>query len=201
MWATMTPRCAEERVVARTWAERTAQLRARDPGADAFLAGTYMLLHDLDAAEVHIDRALALDGGCAWAWQRNGHLKVFRGRPEEAIECFQISGSLDLPGTLRGFNSFGLGFANFDAGRYAESARWWKRGMVESPAEWWANRFLAPTLGLLGRKDEALPRLRALRGAHPAWAYNRATPMLPNTDAFNDQVANGWESIGVHSSR
>ena len=167
MWATMTPRCAEERAVARTCAERAAQLRARDPSADAFLAGTYMLLHDLDAAEVHLDRALALDGGCAWAWQRKGHLKVFRDRPEEAIECFQISGSLDLTGSLYGFNSFGLGFANFDAGRYAEPARWWKRGMVESPAEWWANRFLAPTLGLLGRKDEALPRLRALRLAHP----------------------------------
>jgi adenylate cyclase len=159
------------------------------------------MLHDLDAAEMHVDRALALDGGCAWAWQRKGANKVFRGRSAEAIECFQISDSLGIADSLRSFNSFGFASASFEAGRYVEAARWWKRGMVESPGAVWANRFLAPAYALSGRKDEAVASLHALRRAFPEWAYDRSKSMLPNTDAFNDQAANGWESIGVRLSR
>jgi tetratricopeptide (TPR) repeat protein len=158
-------------------------------------------MHDLDAAEIHVDRAFALDGGCARAWRSSGYIKVYRGRPEEAIECFQISNSLDPTGTLRPFNFCGFASANFEAGRYREAAHWWKRGLMESPAEWWPNKFLTPTFALLSRKDEALASLHTLRRAVPEWVYNRASPMLPNTEAFNDQLANGWENIGVRISR
>jgi AraC-like DNA-binding protein/tetratricopeptide (TPR) repeat protein len=197
MWATFTPRIAEARAAARVRADHAAQLRAGDATAEALLAGTYSMLHDLDAAELHVDRALALDGGCAWAWQRSGVIKIYRGRPVEAIECFQIAGGLDLADSLRSSNSFGFAAACFAASRYADSARWWRRGLVESPVALWANRFLAPACALSSRKDEALTSLHALRRGFPEWDYDRAKSMLPHTDAFNDQVANGLESIGV----
>jgi tetratricopeptide (TPR) repeat protein len=197
MWATFTPRIAEARAAARVRADHAAQLRAGDATAEALLAGTYSMLHDLDAAELHVDRALALDGGCAWAWQRSGIIKIYRDRPVEAIECFQIAGGLELADSLRSSNSFGFAAACFAVGRYADSARWWKRGIVESPVALWANRFLAPACALSSRKDEALASLHALRRGFPEWDYDRAKSMLPHTDAFNDQVANGLESIGV----
>jgi hypothetical protein len=39
-----------------------------------------------DAAAVHAERALALNGGSAWAWARSGFLKAYSGRAAEAIE-------------------------------------------------------------------------------------------------------------------
>jgi AraC-like DNA-binding protein/tetratricopeptide (TPR) repeat protein len=197
--ATFRMHIEQGRGAARPWADRASQSPVRDPTAEAFLAATHTLLFDLDAAEIHINEALALDGGCALAWHVGGKIKVYRGRPKEAIEYFQISAGLDPTGSLRCHNSHGMGFANFDAGRYIEAACWWKRSMVESPAQWWPNRFLAPTYALLGRKDEARASLRSLRDAFPPWFFIHPTKALPTTDAFNDQVANGWDSIGVRS--
>lgn len=183
----------------RACAERAAQSPIRDPNAEALLAGAYTMMHDLDAADVHIDRALALDGGCAWAWLRRSIVGTFRGRTADAIECLQIAAGLDLPDFLRANLSTAYAGAYFEAGRYAESARWSKRALVENPAAAWVNQVLAPTYALLGRKDEARAAFRTLRGAIPGWAFNRPIWPMPNTDAFMDQVSKGFESIGVRS--
>jgi AraC-like DNA-binding protein/tetratricopeptide (TPR) repeat protein len=195
--ATFPSRGARDRVAARAYAKRTEQLSARDPLAEGLLAASYSLLHDVDTAELHIDRALSLDGGCALVWMRSGYIKVYRGRPQEAIECLQIAHGLDPYGRLRASNASGVAYANFEAGRYRDAARWWRRGLTESPREWWPNKFLGSTLALLGRKDEAREVLSALEQVSPGWTFNRTTPMTPNTDQFMDQLANGWESVGV----
>ena len=62
-----TARSVAEKQAARTLAERAAALNSGDPAAMALLAAAYTLAHDLPAAEFHAERALALDGACAWA--------------------------------------------------------------------------------------------------------------------------------------
>ena len=46
---------------------------------EALLGASHTLTHDLAPAAVHFDRALALDGGCVWAWNRSGWLNIYRG--------------------------------------------------------------------------------------------------------------------------
>ena len=188
---------AEKRATGRALAERAARLNTTDPTVEVLLAGSRMLVHDPDASDIHLDRALALDGGCGWAWQRRGWNKVFEGHVAEAMECFQTAIDLAPAGPMQFLNSFGFASICFETGRYADAARWWKRGMIESPTIDWGNRFMAPALALSGRKDEALVSLDALRKSSPHWILGHPRTPQPHSAHFNDQIANGFELIGV----
>jgi len=83
-----------EKAAALELADRAARLNAGDPMAETMLAAAYTLTHDLRAAAVHVDRALTLDGGSAWAWGRSGFVKAYRGCAREAIEEFQIASTV-----------------------------------------------------------------------------------------------------------
>jgi tetratricopeptide (TPR) repeat protein len=152
-------------------AAEAARLHAQDPIAEAILAGAHILMHDLDAADIYVERALALDGGCAWAWHHAGRSLIFRGFPEAGTELLRISESLDMGGMLRNLRMIGFGIAQFEAGHYLEAARCWKRALAESPQAAWLNRLLAPAFGLLGRKDEARAHHRAMLDAYPHFVF------------------------------
>ena len=186
----------EKRAAARALAERAARLGATDPTVEVLLAGAYVALN-LEACDVHVDRALALDGGCGWAWQRKGWNEVFRGQVAEAMECFQTAMSLTPAGPMPFLNSFGLGAISFETGHYDDAARWWKRGLAECPAADWGNRFLAPALALAGRKDEARASLGALRRSDPDWILGHPRTPQPHTAHFTNQMADGFERLGV----
>jgi adenylate cyclase len=88
------PQPNAERQTARDLARRAERLSGRDPNVEALLAAAYTLGRDLESAAIHCDRALALDGGCVWAWNRKGMLNAYLGRSADAIECFQFARSL-----------------------------------------------------------------------------------------------------------
>ncbi len=193
-----TTRPEGERQAARALARCAAQLRARDPTAEALLASAYTLAHDLDLAALHVERALDLDGGCPWAWQRSGWIKVYSGQLAEAVEHFQIARALDPLDPLGFLNDDrSQAAANFEAARYREAAHWFKRGIAESPSALWANRFLAPSYALSGRKDEARASLRELTGVYPDWTIARVRTALPHTASFVDRASTGLESVGM----
>ena len=60
----------------------------------AVLGNALTLLGELDSAAQVVRKALAVDGGSAWAWSRSGWIDVYRGEAESAIERFKIA--LDL---------------------------------------------------------------------------------------------------------
>jgi tetratricopeptide (TPR) repeat protein len=192
-----TARPTAERAAALALAGRSSQLSGRDPTAEALLASAYTLAHDMEQAELHIDRALALDGGCAWAWQRSGWVKVYAGEGAEAIERFQIARSLDPTDRLGFLTSIGIAAANFERAAYADAIRWFKRGIAESSTAVWANRFLAPAYALSGRKEDAQTSLAALMRVYPDWTIAQVRSALPHTAGFVDRAANGLESIGM----
>ena len=88
------PGSEDEKSAARVLAERAVRLGNGDALTETFISAGYTLAHDLARAEIHADRALALDGGCAWAWGRRGWVHAYRGESQEAIECFQTARSL-----------------------------------------------------------------------------------------------------------
>jgi tetratricopeptide (TPR) repeat protein len=83
-----------EKTAARELAAKAARLNAGDAQAESMLSAGYALAHALAAAAVHAKRALALDGGSAWAWGRSAWVLAHAGRSQEAIEEFQIARSL-----------------------------------------------------------------------------------------------------------
>jgi adenylate cyclase len=186
-----------ERQAARDLAERAAAMRARDPTAEALIASDFTLAHDLDRAALHVRRALVLDGGCAWAWQRYGWLQVYRGEAADAIECFRIAQGLDPDDPLAFLSSLGVAAASFERADYANAIRWFKRGIGESKTAVWAHRFLAPAYALTGQMDAARASLAALLAVYPDWTIAQTRSALPHTAGFVDRAASGLESIGM----
>ena len=149
---------------------RKAQALAGDATVLAVLGNALTFLHDLDAADLVIRKALSVDGGSAWAWSRSGWIDVYKGDAESAIERFKIA--LDLaPNDSLAFNSLvGIGCAHFEAGRYLEAARWQQRALIEHPSATWIHRTMCPAYVLVGAESGS-PAQRhrpagTLSGAH-----------------------------------
>jgi AraC-like DNA-binding protein/tetratricopeptide (TPR) repeat protein len=186
-----------EKQRARELASRAGRLNACDPLTESLLGAARTLAGDLAAAAAHIDRALALDGGCAWAWNRRGLLAVYVGQPADAIECFHIARSLGPDDPLNFYCSIGIASAHFEVGRYHEAARWFARGLTEHPQAVWANRFRAPALLLAGHKEEARRSFADLTRTYPHLTIAEVRSALPFTPSFCDRASEGLSSLGM----
>ena len=191
------PRPDKEKTTARDLAKRAAQLNSGDALTETFLAAGYCLAHDLATAALHVDRALALDGGSAWAWGRSGWIKAYVGEAAEAIERFQIARALAPSDPLNFLCSVGIAVGHFWAARYDESARWFERALAENPAAVWINHNLAPAYALAGRREHARLCLTKLTRAFPGLTIVQVRSGLPFRRSYLDRVAGGLESLGM----
>jgi TolB-like protein len=181
----------------RTLATRASGLVSCDPLAEAMLAAAQTMAHDLDAAAIHVGRALALDGGSAWAWGRSGWIHAYRGNSDDAIERFQIARNLAPSDPLIFLAAVGIAAAHFEAGRYEQAVHWYRRALLEQPKAVWINRFLTASFALAGRREEAKRSLRSLISAFPFLTVAHIRAALPHTVSFLDRVSDGIESVGM----
>lgn len=186
-----------EKATAAGLARRAAQLSSSDPKVEALLGAAHTLAHDLATATVHFERALALDGGCVWAWIRSGWVNVYRGQTSEAIERFHIARNLDPTDPLTFFCSIGIAAANFEVGHFDEAADWFARGIAQHPQAIWSNRFRAPALMLAGRKEEARQSYADLVRVYPELTIAQIRSALPHTTRFYDCAAEGLSDLGM----
>jgi len=186
-----------EKATARELAARAAQLNAGDALAETVLAAGYALAHDLASAAVHAERALALDGGSAWAWGRSGYVKAYCGRASEAVEEFQIARSLAPADPLSFHWSIGIAATKFLSGCYDESIRWYRRAQAENPATTWTDRFLAATYVLAGRTDDGRRALARFTRAYPGVTIAQVRSSLPWNASFLDRTSEGLEKAGM----
>lgn len=187
----------EERARSVNLAQR-AQARAGNATVLAVLGNAFTLLHDLKTADLVVRKALALDGGSAWAWSRQGWIDVYKGDSDSAIERFKIA--LDLaPQDSLAFNSLvGIGCAHFNAGRYADSARWQERALLEHPSATWVHRTLCPAYELSGARGEAHRSLQALLQHCPTLTVKDVEHGLPPLQrSFCDRLFDGLHSAGL----
>jgi TolB-like protein len=191
------PRPDQEKAAARDLAKRAGQLNTGDPLTETLLAAGYTVAHDLATAAIHADRALALDGGSAWAWGRTGWIKAYGGEAAEAIERFQIARALAPTDPMSFLCSVGIGAGHFWAARYDESARWFERALAENPAAVWINHTLTPAYVLGGRKEDARRSVTELTRAFPNLTIAKVRSGLPFCSSFLDRVAEGLESVGM----
>jgi AraC-like DNA-binding protein/tetratricopeptide (TPR) repeat protein len=177
---------------------RKAQSLSGDATALAVLGNALTLLGDLEAAAHVIGKALAIDGGCAWAWSRSGWLDVYQGDAESAIERFKIA--LDLaPQDTLAFNSMiGIGCAHFKAGNYVEAARWQERALTEHPSAVWVHRTLCPAYVLTGARPQARRSLDALRSRYPDLTVSEVQfNMPPLPDSYSNLVFEALSDVGL----
>lgn len=187
----------KEKAAAHDLAKQAAQLNSGDPLTETMLAAAYCLAHDLAAATVHADRALALDGGSAWAWGRSGWVKGYLGEADEAIERFQIALALAPADPMNFLCSVGIAAGHFSAARYDESARWFERALAENPAAVWINHNLTPAYALAGHKEHARRSFSDLLRAFPDLKIAQVRGGLPFRSGYLDRVADGLESVGM----
>lgn len=173
------PRPQEERAMAPSLAARGAQRAACDPLAETLVAGGSTLAHDLATAAVHVHRALALDGGSAWAWGQSGWVKGCAGDPAEAIERCAIARGLAPADPLAFLWSMGIGAAHFEAARYHEAGGWSARGRAEPPTAVWKHRFLRRGISRAGA-----PRRHSLRGQ-----VRRSEPARADADGHQPEAS------------
>jgi tetratricopeptide (TPR) repeat protein len=179
---------------------RKAHTLAGDATALAVLGCALTCVHDLDRADLVIRKALAVDGGSAWAWSRGGWIDVYHGEAEAAIERFKIA--LDLaPNDCLAFNSMvGIGCAHFGAGRYVEAAQWQQRALIEHPSATWIHRTMCPAYVLIGADSEARRSVSALREHYPELTVSeveKGLPPLPR--AYCDLVFDALHTVGLPS--
>jgi AraC-like DNA-binding protein/TolB-like protein len=189
----------KERAAASNLARRAEQLNTGDPLTETLLAAGYTLAHDLATAAMHADRALALDGGSAWAWGRSGWIKAYGGEGAEAIERFQIARALAPVDPLHFLCSVGIAAGHFWAARYSESARWFEQGLLENPGAVWINHYLTAANALAGRKAQARRGLTELARAFPDLTIAQVRSGLPFRADFIARVAEGLESAGMRA--
>jgi AraC-like DNA-binding protein len=194
-----TVRPAAEKALARELAARAARLNACDALAETMLAAGYTLAHDLEAAAVHAEHALALDGGSAWAWGRSAWIKAYRGQAREAIEEFQIARSLAPVDPLSFLWSVGIASGEFQMARYDDSIRWYNRAMAENPASTWTSRFLAPAYVLAGRMDDGRRTMASFTSSFPDVTISAVRAGLPWNGLYLDRVSEGLERLGMRS--
>ena len=183
---------------------RSAELarKAQNLGGDAtvlaVLGNALTFLHDLEAADLVIRKALSIDGGSAWAWSRSAWLDVYKGDADSAIERFKIA--LDLaPDDCLAFNSMvGIGCAHFERGRYLEAAHWQQRALAEHPSATWIHRTMCPAYVLVGARSEARRSVTALREDYPDLTVSEVQQGLPPLpQSYCNRVFNALESVGL----
>jgi tetratricopeptide (TPR) repeat protein len=188
---------AAEKLSALQLVARGAALTNDDATIQSLFAGASALAAEFDQAALHVDRALALDGASAWAWNRLGMLDVYRGNFKDATECFQIARNLDPCNPLNFMCSIGIGSAHFDAGRYEEGAQWFARAIAEHPAAVWVNRFRAPALLFAGRKQEARKAFVELTAKHPDLSIGALRQAIPYRQNHWNRLAEGLVDLGM----
>ena len=182
---------AGSQTLARTLAERAAELSGDDPLILAVLGAVHTIVGNLGTARVLLERALALDPNAAWAWSRLGYVESLCEQPERAIENFERALRLS-PLDPMNFNSHaGMAFAHQAAQDYDKAVALYRRALEERPHAVWIYRYLAAALSGAGRMAEAKEAFAEMMRNYPGLTvakFRKAMPPSPTVDRIIDNL-------------
>src|SRR5580692_7130523 len=146
---------AGSQALARSLAERAAEMSGDDPVILAVLGAVHTFVRNHGTARVLLERAVTLDSNAAWAWSRLGWIENYSDQPDKAIENFERALRLSPIDPMNFNNYVGIGSAHEISERYEEAAALFRRALVERPNAVWIYRALAAALSGAGRIEEA----------------------------------------------
>jgi TolB-like protein/tetratricopeptide (TPR) repeat protein len=145
-------------------AEQFLAKAMRDPTPLAHQVASAMLLHTQqhDEAIAEAKRAIASDPNDADGYVALANTLSFTGRGSEALE--QVERAIRLNPHYPPYYLYQLGLARFGMKRLDEAATSLERALALNRDDYWSQRLLLATYGLLGRRADAAKLLETIKG-------------------------------------
>jgi adenylate cyclase len=152
---------------ARSLAERAANLSGDDPLILTVLGAVNTFVRNYGTARVLLERAVALDPNCAWAWSRLGWIENYSDRPRSALQHFERALRLSPIDPMNFNNYAGIGSSHEVAQDYDKAVEFYRRALQERPHATWIYRNLASALAGADRIDEAKAAFAEMLRSYP----------------------------------
>jgi TolB-like protein/tetratricopeptide (TPR) repeat protein len=149
---------------ARFQADQFLAKAMRDPTPLTHQVASAMLLHthQHDEAIAEARRAIAGDPNDADGYVALANVLSFTGRASEALE--QVERAIRLNPHYPPYYLYQLGLAKFGMKRLDEAATSLERALTLNRDDYWSQRLLLATYGLLGRRTDAAKLLETIKG-------------------------------------
>jgi adenylate cyclase len=188
---------AVSQAMARSLAERAADLSGDDPLILAVLGAVHTFVRNYGTARVLLQRALALDPNCAWAWSRLGWIDNYSDQPKHAIEKFERALRLSPIDPMNFNNYAGIGSAHEILQNYDEAAALYRRALEERPNARWIYRNLASTLSGAGRTEEAMMAFAQMLLSYPDLTVSKFKQAMVFSNTTLDRMAENLRKLGL----
>jgi len=182
---------------ARALAEQAVNLSGDDPLVLAVLGTVYTFVRNYGTARVLLERALALDPNCAWAWTRLGWINNYSDRPQNARQHFEQALRLS-PFDPMNFNNYaGIGSSYEVEQDYDKAVEFYRRALQERPNATWIYRNLASSLAGADRVDEAKAAFSEMMRAYPGITASKFKEAMVFSGPTLDRMARCLQSLGL----
>jgi adenylate cyclase len=188
---------AESQALARTLAERAAELSGDDPLILAVLGTVHTFVRNHGTARILLERALALDPNAAWAWSRLGWIENYSDRPERALDDFERALRLSPLDPMNFNNYVGMACAHEVAQDYDKAAALYRRALEERPHAMWIYRHLASSLSGAGRMDEAKEAYAEMMRSYPNLTVSKFKQAMVFSAPALDRMADNLRKLGL----
>jgi adenylate cyclase len=188
---------AASQAMARSLAERAAEMSGDDPFILAVLGAVHTFVRNHGTARVLLERAVALDPNAAWAWSRLGWLEAYADQPQKAIANFERSLRLSPMDPMNFNNYVGMGSAHEVAEEYDEAAAFYLRALEERPNANWLYRNIASSLSGAGRVAEAKQAFAEMLRYYPDLTVSKFKQAMVSTPATLNRMGENLRKLGL----
>lgn len=188
---------AASQAMARSLAERAAEMSGDDPVILAVLGAVHTFVHNHGTARVLLERAVTIDSNAAWAWSRLGWLENYGDKPEKAIENFERALRLSPIDPMNFNNYVGIASAHEVAQDYDKAAAFYQRALEERPNAIWIYRNLASSLSGAGRLEEAKQAFAELMRNYPDLTVAKYKQAMVFSPTVLNRMAESLRKMGL----
>ena len=188
---------AVSQAMARSLAERAAEMSVDDPIILAVLGAVHTFIRNHGTARVLLERAVTLDPNAAWAWSRLGWIENYTDQPQKAIGSFERALRLSPIDPMNFNNYVGIGSAHEVAQEYDKAALFYRRALEERPNASWIYRHLASSLSGAGRIEEAKQALAEMMRYYPDLTVSKFKQAMVFSTVPLNRMAENLRKLGL----